>query len=157
ELEIRVPTNAKSFSFNFNFFTFEYPEYICSVFNDFFVTLMWPKHPDLPDPNIAFDIEMNPISVNNGLLQVCTKGTHGGKTFDCPLGAGALQGTGFLGHAATGWLVTQAPVEPASILKLRFAIWDSGDAMLDSTVLIDNFRWDTETVESIATTPDVIF
>jgi len=158
ELKIRVPTNAKSFSFNLDFYTYEYPDWICSQFNDFYVTLMWPKAPSLPDHNISFDSAGNSISVNNGLLQVCEPGTHKEKTFECPLGTDALKDTGFIDsadatHAATGWLVTEAPVEPGSIITLRFAVWDSGDFRLDSTVLIDNFKWDTETVEDIATIP----
>jgi len=153
ELRIRVPTNAKSFSFNLDFYTYEYSAYICSEFNDYYVTLMWPKPESLPSPNISFDIAGNAISVNNGLLQVCSPGTFKGKKFDCPLGTGALKDTGFEGHAATGWLVTQAPVEAGSIITLRFAIWDAGDHILDSTVLIDNFKWDAEGVEDIATKP----
>ncbi|MCL2822441.1 MAG: putative metal-binding motif-containing protein [Polyangiaceae bacterium] len=162
ELEIRVPTNARSFSFNLNFFTREFPVYICSQYNDFFVTMMWPQHPGLPDPNISFDADNNPISVNNSLLQVCEPQNAGGKNFPCPQGPASLAGTGFDGaggifdtqkHAATGWLLTSAPVTPGSIIKLRFAIWDSGDGVLDSTVLLDNFMWDTETVEAIETVP----
>ena len=49
--------------------------------------------------------------------------------------------------------MTTAPVEGGSEFTIRFAIWDTGDTALDSTVLVDNFRWsadpvgiDTETV-----------
>ncbi len=41
----------------------------------------------------------------------------------------------------TSWLRTQAPVEPGSEVTIRFAIWDAGDAALDSTSVLDNFRW----------------
>lgn len=34
DLEIRVPTNAKSFSFQFKFFTYEFPDYACKMYND---------------------------------------------------------------------------------------------------------------------------
>jgi hypothetical protein len=150
QLTIRVPTNAKTFSFDENFFTVEFPDYICSTYNDTFVVMMAPKtDPSLPDDNIAFDTAGNPISVNNALLQVCTPQTAGGKTFTCPLGASSLAGTGFQEtdndgpHAATGWLTTQASVESVAgqDITLLFAIWDSSDGNLDSTVLIDNFTW----------------
>ncbi len=66
----------------------------------------------------------------------------------CPLGVAAdLQGTGFdtllkAGAAgATRWLQTQAPAQPATVITIRFAIWDAGNAQYDSTVLIDNFQW----------------
>jgi hypothetical protein len=29
-------------------------------------------------------------------------------------------------------------------IKLRIAIWDTSDGEIDSTALIDNFRWSTE-------------
>ena len=45
--------------------------------------------------------------------------------------------------AATSWLVTTAPIEaPGGEITLHFTVWDSGDGALDSTVLIDNFRFD---------------
>jgi hypothetical protein len=158
ELRIRVPTNAKSFSFNLNFYTFEFPDYICSEFNDFYVTMMDPIPPGLSDGNISFDQVGNPISVNNSLLQVCNAQNAGGKDFPCPLGPGLLQNTGFTGpmigqHAATGWLETRAPVEPGSEIMIRFAIWDSGDPVLDSTVLVDNFKWFLDAATGSTTTP----
>lgn len=158
EVIVRVPTNANSLSFNLNFYTFEFPEYICSKFNDFYVTLMTPTPPGLPDANISFDQDGNPISVNNSLLQVCSPQTAGGKAFACPLGPGLLQNTGFTGpligeHAATGWLATRAPVEPGSDITLRFAIWDSGDGVLDSLVLVDNFQWSVEPAAGSVTEP----
>lgn len=159
QLEIRVPTNANSFSFNLNFYTYEFPNFICSTFNDFFVTMMMPPPPSLPDGNISFDQDGNPISVNNSLLQVCVPQEAGDKNFPCPLGPDLLTSTGFDEpgnsgpHAATGWLQTRAPVEPGSVVTLRFAIWDSGDHILDSTVLIDNFQWSVEPASAVETTP----
>jgi len=154
QVVIRVPTNAQSFSFNINFFTYEFPDYICSTYNDSFVVMMTPQPASLPDANIAFDQAGNPISVNNSLLQVCDPQNAGGKNFTCPLGATSLMATGFgidttmdEDHAATGWLQTTAPV-PASLkgkdVTLLFAVWDSSDGLLDSTALIDNFVWSAE-------------
>jgi putative metal-binding protein len=152
QLTIRVPTNAKTLSFDENFFTVEFPDWICSPYNDTFVVMMAPKPASTPDGNIAFDSAGNPISVNNALLQVCTPQTAGGKTFTCPLGVTPLNGTGFetvdgsgIGgpHAATGWLTTTVPVDTVKgqDITLLFAIWDSTDANLDSTVLVDNLTW----------------
>src|SRR5262249_30802852 len=55
ELTIRVPTNARSFTMQESFFTFEFPIFICSTYNDFFVAMLSPKVPGLLDGNIAFD------------------------------------------------------------------------------------------------------
>jgi len=86
----------------------------------------------------------------------------------CGAGAAQLQGTGFdswdsngdvvgiyddffggcfdsqpspVKSGATSWLRTTAPVQPGSEVTIRFAIWDAGDAVLDSTAIIDNFKW----------------
>ena len=184
ELRIRVPSNASSFHFESNFLTYEYPQYICTTYNDFFVALLDPKPPELPDANIAFDQDGNPISVNNSLLQVCDAGTYGGKMFTCPLGADMLTGTSFDGtapcagaipkefmdllmmfpfpfplppmatmkNAATGWLMTSGPAAAGTIITLRYAIWDSGDPILDSVVLVDKFEWSADPPE-IKTVP----
>jgi hypothetical protein len=155
QVVIRVPTNAKSFSYQQNFFTYEFPIYICSEFNDFFVTMMDPKPAGQPDGNIAFDQDGNPISVNNSMLQVCTKQSAGGKNFACPLGPSTLSGTGFESHAATGWLTTTTPVDSVrgKTITLTWAIWDQGDGVLDSTALIDDFKWSVEAATGSTTHP----
>lgn len=141
ELVIKAPSNANQFEFDFNFYTWEYPGYVCTQYNDFFVALVDPSPPNALDGNVSFDSEGNPVSVNNGLLQVCSPGSAGGKTFTCPLGTAQLQGTGFEPGAATGWLRTTSPIPGGQTIRLRFAIWDMGDHALNSTVLIDNFTW----------------
>ena len=154
-VKIRVPSNAKSFKYQQNFFTYEFPDFICSRFNDFFVTIMDPKPANLPDGNIAFDQDGNPISVNNSLLQVCKPQPAGGKNFNCPLGDSTLSGTGFEGHAATGWLTTTAPVDTVrgKEITLTWAIWDQGDGILDSTSLIDDFQWSVDAADGAQTLP----
>ena len=42
---------------------------------------------------------------------------------------------------ATGWLFSQAPIQGGETFTLDLMIWDVGDGVLDSSVLIDNFRW----------------
>jgi hypothetical protein len=84
---------------------------------------------------------------------VCTAQTAGGKSFPCAHGPGALTGTGFETHAATDWLVTRAPVLPGSTVTFLFATWDSGDGVLDTTVLLDGFSWSTDPVAAPSTSP----
>jgi hypothetical protein len=165
EVKLRVPTNAKSFSFNFNFYTYEWPDFVCSSFNDSFVVLQSPAPPNAKLGNISFDSQGNPVSVNNGFVDAC--GCDSGppcqadvKTFPCSLGTGILQGTGFGkdttqwdDHAATGWLETKSPVTPGSEITLRFAIWDAGDHSLDSTVLVDNFVFSADEATGTSTKP----
>jgi hypothetical protein len=163
EIEIKTPTNARALAFDFDFYTYEWPQYVCSEFNDFFVALLKSSHASTPvDENISFDKLGNPVSVNNGFVEVCDPAMGllqpGGKSFDCSLGTSELVGTGFdtqdgeipLGeeedppqssHAATGWLSTTAAITPGETIRLRFAIWDMLDENLDSTVLLDHFTW----------------
>jgi hypothetical protein len=153
-LVLRVPTNAQSFTFNSNFFSYEFPDYICSEYNDAFVVEMAPAPAGAgTGGNVVFDQAGNPISVNNALLQACSAQTAGGKKFSCPLGPSSLEETGFgqdvagVNHAATGWLQTQVNIDPSlkgKDVTLVFAVWDSGDGVLDSTALIDNFQWSTQ-------------
>jgi len=154
EARVRVPLNAHGFSFDFNFFTYEWPGFICSQYNDFFVALLSPKPMGQTDGNVSFDSQGNPVSVNNAFLEVCGCPENppfpcqaGGKSFPCSLGNVGLIGTGFGfdsgggDHAATDWLKTQAPVIPGSEITMRWAVYDSGDGALDSTTLIDNWQW----------------
>jgi hypothetical protein len=145
ELEIRAPSNAFGFSFDFDFYTYEFPEFVCTEFNDFFVALLYSSHPSTPaNKNISFDKQGNPVSVNNAFVEVCTAGEAGEKMFACPLGRKELQGTGFDdpdNSAATSWLRTNAKIVPGETFKIRFAVWDMGDEVLDSTVLLDRFVW----------------
>lgn len=149
ELELRVPSNAYGFSFDFNFYTFEWPDYICRKYNDFFVALLWSGHASTPvDHNISFDSQGNPVSVNNALVDVCDPSLGqlglGGRIYPCSRGVAELKGTGFEDHAATSWLQTSAAVKPGETIKLRFAVWDMGDENLDSSVLLDHFVWQVE-------------
>jgi hypothetical protein len=154
ELKIRVPSNASAFSFESSFYTSEYPDWICEIFNDFFVVFMDPKPMQSTDGNIVFDSNHDPIGVNNGLLAVCDPSAQrrrAVKTFTCDQGTGLLQGTGYgageagcgtgTGGGSTGWLKTSAPVRPGEEITLRFAIWDMTDASLDSTAIMDHFTW----------------
>lgn len=90
ELEIRAPTNAKSFSFSMNFMSSEYPEWTCSLFNDFFVVLLDSTFAGTPanpaDKNLAiytsaanqvFPVGVNLASGNTGLFTQCKNGPIG--------------------------------------------------------------------------------
>ncbi|MCK5808352.1 choice-of-anchor L domain-containing protein [bacterium] len=147
KLVIKVPPLVKSFSFDTFFFSREFPGYVCGYYNDFFVALLDSKHtsedPSLQNPydkNLAVDSEGNPLGVNlakAGLFSVCAPQT----SYPSCSGDTLLNGTGFEGRGATGWLTTRGNVIPEETITLRFAMWDSGDHILDSLVLIDNFTW----------------
>jgi hypothetical protein len=89
-LQVRVPTNAHSFSIDTNFFSDEFPEWTCSPFNDFFVVLLDSTYSGTPanpsDKNLAYytdsamkkyPVGVNLAAGNTGLFQQCVNGTTG--------------------------------------------------------------------------------
>ena len=133
KLTLKVPTNAKSFSFDFNFLSAEYPEWVCTSFNDKFLAILDSKQ---FKGNISFDSKGNPVTINSGfftLTQAKDLTGTGMETFD-------FAANGPVG-GATGWLTTTAPVTPGETITLRLVVFDEGDGIYDSQVLIDKFRW----------------
>jgi hypothetical protein len=160
-LELKAPENASGFAFDFDFFSSEWPVFICTKYNDGFIAyLSAPSYNGGKADNISFDARNNPVSVNNGFFDRCTPGIRLGcsdpnlEPSTCPGGPGELAGTGFglIGDAcgqgqpstlggATGWLFSSAPIAPGETFTLDLMLWDTGDGNLDSSVLVDNFRW----------------
>jgi hypothetical protein len=164
KVQVRVPTNAKGLSFDFDFWSGEWPDYVCSTFNDSFIAYLTSAafNGGAPD-NISFDTNGNTISVNNDFFGACTPGVETGcmsggatSTSVCSDGPSQLAGTGFAAATtpkaycgsvkstsggATSWLTSQAPVKPGEVISLEFLIWDTGDNSYDSSVILDNFTW----------------
>ena len=112
-LTLRVPGAAHSFRVGVNFYSADYPEFVCSPYNDEFVALLdsvfdgAPANP--PDRNLAqyfgpaahtFPLGVN-LSMNTGLFSQCVNGPTGcssgaiaGMTTTC-VSSGPLSGTGF--------------------------------------------------------------
>lgn len=142
---LRAPSNALGISFRSRFFTAEYPEWICTQFNDFFLVLLSSINYNyiIPfDQNIVFDTLGNPVSVNNGFFTTCQPNALVPQ-FTCPFNNTALINSGYpeTNAGATGWLTTVAPIQPNETFTIDFVIFDVGDAKWDSLVLIDNFTW----------------
>ncbi len=159
-LTAKVPANARAFSIDIYFFSREFPEYVCD-YNDFFLVLLDSTYTN-PDPafqnpfdkNLAMDEAGNPVGINlapAGLFRVCCQGgmecgydpLHNYGQF-CTMGPGELAGTGLYEgskEGGTGWLVTRGNVMAGEDITLRLVIWDTKDNILDSLVLIDNFKW----------------
>jgi hypothetical protein len=175
EFEVNAPSNALSFSFDFQFFTYEWPDFICQKFNDFFVANLLPYPMGQSDGNVAFDGAGNPISVNNKFFDACgcpgnppaackaPVGAANGIPFACGLGKTPVASTPFASdaanpgwtHGSTGWLRTTAAVEPGKTFRIRFVTYDSSDGNLDSTTLVDDWKWSGKpgTTETIPIPP----
>ena len=160
KLQLKVPANAKGFSFNFNFYSSEWPEFVCTQFNDSFIAyLKSAAFNNGSADNISFDANKNPVSVNNGFFERCSPANLACSKFpsgykSCGSGDAEVQGTGFYspgahcgsstdsGGGATGWLTTKAPVKPGETITLEFMVWDTGDPNWNSSVLIDGWQWE---------------
>ena len=160
-LKLHTPTNVQSFSFQFQFFSGEYPEFVCTSFNDEFLAIVQSSKTYPTPTNISYDAQMHPITVNSGFFTVCTNDTSKPQTQHCMHPPSDNNGTGYeikglgvgIPSGSTGWLSTTAPIEPNEDVTLRFVIFDEGDGDLDSAVLIDNFQWGAATVMGPSTGP----
>jgi hypothetical protein len=142
-LALVAPAWANSFDFDFRFYTADYPDYLCSSVDDQFVALVSPPPAGSLSGDVAFDAQVNPITVNSAdWITVCAPGG----AYACASGTSELAGTGFEGHGATPWLTNRVPVQPGQSFTVVLAIWDGGDALGNSTVLLDDFRWSGATV-----------
>lgn len=137
KLVLTVPTSAHSFSFDLFYFSSEYPEYLASQFSDHLLVLLDSQG---LKGNVLFDDTGDCFGATTGLFQVC-KG--------CAKGDAALAATGYeiadtAGAEAgggTGWMTAAAPVTPGETITLRFLLFDVGDGVFDTAVLLDRLRW----------------
>lgn len=148
ELDLIPPPGATAFSLAFNYYVRDWPGFVCSQFSDRVLVMMAPPPPEEYHfaGNVLFTPEGNLLSELEVRACTCAGGppcTTGGFTFQCSLGNSLLEGSGFAGRGATGWMRSESvPVVPEQPFTLRLLIYDSGDATSDSTILFDAFRWE---------------
>jgi hypothetical protein len=177
-LRVRVPSNARSFRVASSFLSSEYPEWVCSAFNDYFVALLDSAFAGAPanpgDKNLAlyttpsgdYPVGVNLAFGNTGLFTQCENGDIGcaggvpGTISTCT-GTSGLTGTGMdfavppseacgsndLTGGGTDWLVIKGNVVPGETLELRLGLWDTGDGLYDSVLLLDAFQWSLDVVQ----------
>lgn len=177
-LTLQAPANAQGIQFDFDFYSGEWPDFVCSSYNDSFIAYLSSSafNGGKPD-NMSFDSKNNPVSVNNGFFDRCTPGADVGCSGNplsgksvCAGGTGELAGTGFLDFqgdygscnggvsktssgGATGWLTSQAPVKGGEQVTIDFIIWNTGDENYDSSVLLDHLTWVPGAVTAGTTRP----
>lgn len=175
-LRIRAPTNVASFKIRGRFFSAEYPEYVCSPFNDQMIMLIDTPGANVgnpPDKNLmTYGDSMNvnwPIGINlasgTPLFQTCVTKANSPSCWDdsvstasCQSGPADLTTTQFgfanngdagcVAGGATTWLATRGNVSPGSIFELRTAVWDVGDHALESLALLDDFEWSVQVADA---------
>ncbi|PIU48715.1 MAG: hypothetical protein COS94_00735 [Candidatus Hydrogenedentes bacterium CG07_land_8_20_14_0_80_42_17] len=134
---IDPPDTAQSFSFDFVFLSEEYPEFVGSPYNDFFLAEK-DGHAITYDTtggaakansiyNMSKDQSGNIISINNNFFK-----------------ENPDQNTGTQMDGWTPILTTCAPLIGTDSLVLTFSVGDMGDAILMSVAYIDNFKFSEE-------------
>lgn len=141
-LTLNVPANSSSVSFDWKFYSEEFPEFVGSAFNDAFLVESGSSNYVLSGANItapnnvAFDQNNQLISVNTSGFLAMTAGEASGTTYD----------------AATPKLTTVAPVAPgATTVTLIFSVFDMGDSIYDTAVLLDNVKFDASPIAAPST------
>jgi hypothetical protein len=139
-LTFTVPEGANTLSWDFAFFSVEWPEWVGQGYNDTFEAEIQSM---MFTGNASFDETGASITVDNVL-------------FDTTCASAAtcdpdLAGTGFddttNGGGTTHWLQTATPVVPGETITLTFRIYDSGDGILDSAVVVDNLVFNDGVIE----------
>lgn len=130
-IDVNLPSAVNCLTgVEFRFLSDEYPDYVGSDFNDAFIFEIdnntWTTQgSDITSPaNLAFDELGNFISIN----------AAGAATMTSALAAGTTTG------GSTRTLIATSPIT-AGPHSLYFSIFDQGDQILDSTVLLDNLSF----------------
>ena len=130
KVDINVPANDNCLAgFDFRFLSEEYPEYVGSTYNDAFIAELdkstWTTSGStIAAPgNFAFDPKGNPITINAAGVTSMTAGQATGTTYD----------------GATPLLSAATPITPGPH-SIYFSIFDQGDHVYDSAVMLDNLR-----------------
>ena len=131
-IDLNVPASANCLvGMDFRFLSDEYPEYVGTRYNDAFIAELdqstWTTAgvSDIVAPrNFAFDPQGNPITINAAGTTSMTSAAAGGTTYD----------------GATPLLTAATPITPGPH-SLFLSIFDQGDRVYDSAVLVDNLRF----------------
>jgi lysophospholipase L1-like esterase len=130
-LDVNVPAGVNCLAnLDFRFLSEEYPEYVGSAYNDAFIAELdestWQVSGSaiVAPGNFAFDPAGNPITVNAAGVTSMTAEEAAGTTFD----------------GATPHLRAATPITPGPH-RIYLSLFDVGDGIYDSAVMIDGIRF----------------
>jgi len=164
-LTLRAPTNAHGLSFDHRVFTHDWPNYICSSFNDVFAVHVSPSPEGVADGTITLDAAGGTIGAMSSFIEHCSCPESPAPCptvtgpVACAAGTAELAGTPFAAgtiaprSGATRWLRTSAPVTPGETFTLTFLVSDAADGVLDLAVMLDAFMFTSSAPERPITVP----
>ncbi|MDC0720033.1 choice-of-anchor L domain-containing protein [Nannocystis bainbridge] len=131
-----APWFTTGLAFDFAFLTSEYPPRFPGGHNDMFIAWVASER---YTGNIALDPDGNPIAAETLPYEI--------KLDPMPMACGdecpdiPLRGFAFEGHAGTAWYEGEVGLNPGESIEVVFALFDVGDPIVDSAVLLDGVRW----------------
>ena len=136
QFNVAVPKGTHGYVVDFAYFSSEYPTWVNTSFND--MAILW-QVSETYTGNVTFITDNNnnprPLTVTalaqNGLMKFTGN-------------AAQLTNTGFVGNGGTGWATVKGPAKPQETVTLAWSVFDKGDTILDTVLLIDNWKWDCE-------------
>jgi hypothetical protein len=135
---LTVPNNASGFNYSYKYYSKDYPEYVCTEYTDYAAAIIIPKSLGNHWGNIMFDYMGGPVCASSSnIITFCINQVG----YSC-IGITELLGTGFEGHGGSSWIQNiPVSVQAGTNIEIIFSIWDSGDGMMTSTILLDNWQW----------------
>ncbi len=151
-LDFDFVTLASSISFNYTFGSDEYPEYVCSNFNDVFAFFVTGPDPETGEevtrniaiiPNTIDEDHPNGIAVAINSVNPGVAGANGGSGSDCyyqfsnsyvenPSGTDGIEYDGF-----TNKLTASADILPCVVYHMHISVCNVGDNAYDSGVFLE--------------------
>ena len=147
-VDVAVPDAAGHFAIDLAWLSAEFPERIGDAANDTFV--VWLSSEAFTG-NVA-TVQGRRLDTTSlaGLMlahrgddpMLLRTGFDGGTELPCELDGATVPSCPR--GATTGWLTLRAPVHGGETATIVAALFDQGDALLDSVLLLDHFRWGCE-------------
>ncbi len=126
-VKVAIPANATAMAFDFALFSAEYLT-AQSQPDGFSVVVQGAAY----SGDVVGDALGKCFSPNNLAFTSCAT---------CSKGATGLTGTGYETHGAYGWETASFPVKGGDTVTVEFAIFDVGDGIFDTAVLLDSLRF----------------
>ncbi|HIN85342.1 MAG TPA: hypothetical protein EYN06_02595, partial [Myxococcales bacterium] len=158
KIALKAPEGVTGFTVDYIFMSAEYHEFVGKTFNDRFYMVLTAPDTTNGDPEVVNFTECTDAGTYYDFIQDgkkwCYIAVNTAFSEPCP-GVTDLSGTGYAcpGNgqtdsastgSSTGWLQTSWPIKAGETFELVFHIHDTADGKYDSTVILDNFRWETQ-------------